>query len=95
MECLKLTCSGLTGKAIGDRLGISYKTVQKHVTEAYKAIGVYFNVQAAHYCLANDLIGNIYQTNSYRNEQNKILNCGFSPLSNFNSPETCTKHFPK
>jgi DNA-binding NarL/FixJ family response regulator len=46
-EVLVLVAAGLSNKLIAQRLGIAEKTVKAHLTNVYRAIGVYDRVQAA------------------------------------------------
>jgi DNA-binding NarL/FixJ family response regulator len=46
-DVLDLLCHGLTDRQIGTRLGISPRTVDKHLEHAYVKLGVRCRVQAA------------------------------------------------
>ena len=46
-EILALVAAGLPNKVIGQRLGITEKTVKVHLTTVYRSIGVHDRVQAA------------------------------------------------
>ena len=45
-ECLTLAAEGMTSAAIGDRLGVSPRTVDEHLTSACVVLGVRTRVQA-------------------------------------------------
>ena len=45
-ECLTLAAEGLTSAAIGDRLGVSPRTVDEHLTSACVVLGVRTRIQA-------------------------------------------------
>lgn len=45
-ECLALAARGLTSAAIGERLGISGRTVDEHLMRACRTLGVRTRVQA-------------------------------------------------
>ncbi|GAA0625079.1 hypothetical protein GCM10009422_22040 [Brevundimonas kwangchunensis] len=45
-ECLQLAATGLTSSGIGERLGLSPRTVDEHLMAACGALGVRTRVQA-------------------------------------------------
>lgn len=45
-ECLRLAALGLTSSGIGDKLGLSPRTVDEHVMAACNVLGVRTRVQA-------------------------------------------------
>lgn len=45
-ECLRLAAEGLSSAAIGERIGISSRTVDEHLGAACEALGVRTRVQA-------------------------------------------------
>ncbi len=55
-EVLRLVAREMTNPAIGDALGISPKTVERHVTHIYQKIGVSSRAGAAIHALENGLI---------------------------------------
>jgi DNA-binding CsgD family transcriptional regulator len=46
-EVLQILATGATERDIGDRLGISYRTVQKHLQRCYRQLGVSNRSRAA------------------------------------------------
>ena len=46
LEILGLVFQGMMAKEIADKLFLSYETVEKHKTHAYKKLGVHNSVQA-------------------------------------------------
>lgn len=44
--CLELAAEGLTSAAIAERLGVSPRTVDEHLTSACEALGVRTRIQA-------------------------------------------------
>jgi HD-GYP domain-containing protein (c-di-GMP phosphodiesterase class II)/DNA-binding CsgD family transcriptional regulator len=53
---LRLACRGTTKQAVGQQLGISAKTVSRHLENAYLKIGVSTRAGAALYAVAHDLL---------------------------------------
>lgn len=45
-QCLELLASGSTPKQIAVQLGISHSTVRTHLSDAYRALGVFSGTQA-------------------------------------------------
>ena len=45
-ECLSLARDGLTAIQIGDALGLSYRTVNQYLSDAYKRLGARNRAQA-------------------------------------------------
>nr|WP_314121551.1 helix-turn-helix transcriptional regulator [uncultured Brevundimonas sp.] len=45
-ECLRLAAKGLTSSLIGERIGVSPRTVDEHLTSACVALGVRTRIQA-------------------------------------------------
>lgn len=46
VECLSLAAEGLTSADIGERLGLSPRTVDEHLTGACRVLGVRTRIQA-------------------------------------------------
>jgi len=57
-EIVRLVASGLTSKQIGQRLGLSNKTVVNHRTNAMRKLGIHDVVTLTRYALARGLLSN-------------------------------------
>jgi len=56
IDVLRLVCSGLSNKAIADRLRISPRTAERHVQDIYLRIGVSSRAAAAMYAMEHSLL---------------------------------------
>lgn len=56
MDVLRLIAAGKTNQEIGLALGISYKTVEKHIDSIYMKLGVTSRVEAAVYAVRDHLV---------------------------------------
>jgi len=56
VEVLRLIAAGKTNQEIGLALGISYKTVEKHIDSIYMKLGVSSRVEAAVYAVRDHLV---------------------------------------
>lgn len=55
-EVVRLVALGNSCKEIAHKMGISGKTVEGHVTDAHKKLGVNNSVQLTHYAIRNGLV---------------------------------------
>jgi DNA-binding NarL/FixJ family response regulator len=56
VQVLRLACRGTSRQTVGGRLGISAKTVSRHLEHAYLKIGVTTRAGAALYAVAHGLL---------------------------------------
>jgi DNA-binding NarL/FixJ family response regulator len=56
VEVLRLACRGATKQIVAQRLGISAKTVNRHLENSYAKIGVTTRAAAALYAMEHDLL---------------------------------------
>jgi DNA-binding CsgD family transcriptional regulator len=56
VDVLRLACRGLSRQAVGQRLGISAKTVSRHLENSYAKIGVGTRAGAALYAVQHGLL---------------------------------------
>ncbi|MDR0774181.1 MAG: helix-turn-helix transcriptional regulator [Rickettsia sp.] len=56
MECLTLAALGFPKKHIAARLGISYRTAEKHITNAKNKIGIYHHRQLLDFLFSYQLL---------------------------------------
>ncbi|WP_410520675.1 helix-turn-helix transcriptional regulator [Candidatus Tisiphia endosymbiont of Dioctria rufipes] len=56
MECLTLAALGFPKKHIVARLGISYRTAEKHITNAKNKIGIYHHRQLLDFLFSYQLL---------------------------------------
>jgi DNA-binding CsgD family transcriptional regulator len=54
-ECLILAAMGFPKKQIASRLGISYRTVEKHITNAKNKIGIYNHRQLLDFLFSSQI----------------------------------------
>jgi DNA-binding CsgD family transcriptional regulator len=47
-QVLSLACEGATSRSIGERLFISERTVESHVSNGYRKLGVHSRVELVH-----------------------------------------------
>ncbi len=55
MECLMLICLGLPKKHIASRLGISYRTAEKHITNAKNKLGIHSQCQLLDFVFSSQI----------------------------------------
>ncbi|WP_341750221.1 helix-turn-helix transcriptional regulator [Candidatus Tisiphia endosymbiont of Sialis lutaria] len=55
MECLILAALGFPKKHIASRLGISYRTAEKHITNAKNKIGIYSHRQLIDFLFSSQI----------------------------------------
>ncbi|HJD64155.1 MAG TPA: helix-turn-helix transcriptional regulator [Rickettsia endosymbiont of Sericostoma sp.] len=55
MECLILAALGFPKKHIASRLGISYRTAEKHITNAKNKIGIYSHRQLIDFLFSSEI----------------------------------------
>ena len=56
MECLILTSMGFPKKHIASRLGISYRTVEKHIINARNKIGIHHSGQLLNFLFSSQIL---------------------------------------
>lgn len=55
-EVVILTCTGIPQKEVAWRLGLSPKTVNAHLFNIYKKLGITNRVMLIHFAIANNLV---------------------------------------
>lgn len=59
-EVLKLIAVGESDKIIADKLGVSFKTADKHRQHLKKKLGIHTAVGLTHYALHHRLVHNVF-----------------------------------